>query len=107
MNNPYSLITQPNPPFAATIYRGQESFFGGEAPLSEGVGFIVVLGFGLLFSVFTTILVFVNTQYGNAGEITSEHFKYVRYIFPMSVDRSNQRIIYSRVLSSRFHRDYA
>jgi hypothetical protein len=61
------------PPFDR--YRGQESMFGGEPPLSVGIGYLVVLGFGALFSVFTTCIVFVNKYFGNRGEQTSEHFK--------------------------------
>ena len=56
-------------------YAGQESFFGGEPPLSEGVGYLVVLGFGFLFSILTTILVYMNKYFGAKGDITSEHFK--------------------------------
>jgi uncharacterized membrane protein (DUF4010 family) len=56
-------------------YAGQESFFGGKPPLSEGVGYLVVLGFGALFSVITTMLVAANQYFGNSGTITSEHFK--------------------------------
>ena len=61
------------PPFDR--YKGVESYFGGSAPLSEGIGYVVVLGFGIFFSVFTTFLVFLNKRYGNSGEETSEHFK--------------------------------
>lgn len=61
------------PPFER--YRGQESFFGGEPPLSEGIGYLVVLGFGVLFSILTTIIVYVNHYFGSKGDITSEHFK--------------------------------
>jgi hypothetical protein len=61
------------PPFDR--YRGQESMFGGEPPLSVGIGYLVVLGFGALFSVFTTCIVLVNKYFGNRGEQTSEHFK--------------------------------
>jgi uncharacterized membrane protein (DUF4010 family) len=56
-------------------YQGKDSFFGGEPPLSEGFGYLVVLGFGVLFSVITTVLVLLNKYFGNQGEITSEHFK--------------------------------
>jgi hypothetical protein len=56
------------PPFEK--YRGQESMFGGEPPLS-----VVVLGFGALFSVFTTCLVLINKYFGKRGDQTSEHFK--------------------------------
>ena len=62
------------PPFL--MYEGEESFFPkGEAPLPLGVGYAVVLGFGLLFSVITTMIVYINKYFGSKGEITSEHFK--------------------------------
>jgi hypothetical protein len=61
------------PPFEK--YRGQESMFGGEPPLSEGIGYLVVLGFGALFSVFTTCIVLINKYFGKRGDQTSEHFK--------------------------------
>ncbi len=61
------------PPFAR--FDGQTSYFGGEPPLSEGIGYLVVLGFGLLFSLITTGFVLLNKYFGNMGEITSEHFK--------------------------------
>lgn len=56
-------------------YAGDESFFGGEAPLSVAVGYLVVLGFGVLFSILTTLLVLMNKHFGAKGDITSEHFK--------------------------------
>lgn len=61
------------PPFDR--YKGVESYFGGEAPLSEGIGYLVVLGFGMFFSIFTTFLVFLNKRFGKNGNETSEHFK--------------------------------
>ena len=61
------------PPFLR--YAHQESFFGGEAPLSVGVGYAVVLGFGLFFSILTTIIVYINRFFGAKGDVTSEHFK--------------------------------
>eukprot|EP00523_Entomoneis_sp_CCMP467_P003699 CAMPEP_0168752340 /NCGR_PEP_ID=MMETSP0724-20121128/18332_1 /TAXON_ID=265536 /ORGANISM="Amphiprora sp., Strain CCMP467" /LENGTH=707 /DNA_ID=CAMNT_0008800579 /DNA_START=54 /DNA_END=2177 /DNA_ORIENTATION=- len=67
-----SLLDNKNPPFLK--YQGQDSYFGDDPPLSEGVGYLVVLGFGALFSIFTTILVFLNQYFGAKGEITSEHF---------------------------------
>jgi hypothetical protein len=68
-----ALLNLELPPFDR--YKGQDSFFGGEPPLSEGVGYLVVLGFGFLFSIFTTVLVLVNKYFGKRGEVTSEHFK--------------------------------
>lgn len=61
------------PPFAE--YDGESSFFGGSPPLSVGVGYAVVIGFGMIFSVITTVLVVLNHYFGSKGEITSEHFK--------------------------------
>jgi len=44
-------------------------------PLDTAVGYVVVLGFGALFSIFTTILVQLDKYFGRHKEITSEHFK--------------------------------
>mmetsp|Transcript_8018 Transcript_8018/g.11603 ORF Transcript_8018/g.11603 Transcript_8018/m.11603 type:complete len:728 (-) Transcript_8018:128-2311(-) len=60
------------PPFAQ--YRGQESFFQGTAPLSETVGWVVVVGFGALFSVITTALVYMDRYFASGAKITSENF---------------------------------
>lgn len=43
--------------------------------VTQGVGYAVVLGFGVAFSVLTTLLVYVNRWFGNQGDVTSEHFK--------------------------------
>jgi hypothetical protein len=56
-------------------YAGMESFFGGSPPLSEAVGYLVVLGFGAAFSIFTTILVYLEGKYSGSGGMTSEKFK--------------------------------
>jgi Na+/proline symporter len=48
--------------------------FFSEPPLSVGVGYAVVLGFGLFFSLVTTCFVYMNHYFGNKGDITSEHF---------------------------------
>lgn len=61
------------PPFDR--YQGVESYFGGSPPLSEGIGYLVVLGFGIFFSIMTTCLVFLNKYFGKKGDETSEHFK--------------------------------
>jgi len=60
------------PPFLR--YDGQDSFFGGEPPLSKTIGYLVVLGFGVLFSVITTCLVYADKMFGSKKEITSEQF---------------------------------
>jgi len=56
-------------------YHGQEDFFGGEPPLSRSVGYFVVLGFGAIFSIFTTIVVYLDQRMSGKKEMTSEHFK--------------------------------
>jgi hypothetical protein len=56
-------------------YSGQESFFQNEPPLSKAVGYFVVVGFGAAFSIFTTILVYVDKKYSGNNVITSEKFK--------------------------------
>jgi len=55
-------------------YQGQESYFGGKPPLSEGVGYAVVLGFGFAFSLFTTAIVFIEKYFGEGSSMTSEKF---------------------------------
>ena len=57
-------------------YIGKDSYFGGSTPLDTWVGYLVVVGFGLLFSIFTTIVVYLDKTFaGNASIITSENFK--------------------------------
>jgi len=73
-----STICEKYPGIAACVdpetYAGADSFFGGSPPLGVGIGYLVVLGFGLLFSAFTTALVFLDKYYGGGGSMTSEHF---------------------------------
>jgi SSS family transporter len=54
-------------------YQDQGSFFAGEAPLSLGVGYAVVLGFGLFFSFFTTFIVWIENKFSKK-EFSSEDF---------------------------------
>jgi hypothetical protein len=56
-------------------FLGQETYFGGDAPLPVGVGYAVVLGFGLFFSIFTTIVVYLDKAFSDNATITSEQFK--------------------------------
>ena len=58
-----------------TEYAGQESFFGGAPPLPVSVGYAVVLGFGVAFSVFTTLLVYLERRFAGNAAMTSEKFK--------------------------------
>ena len=60
------------PPFAE--YSGKESYFEGNTPLSKAVGYVVVLGFGALFSVFTTAIVYFDKKFKGNANMTSEHF---------------------------------
>jgi SSS family transporter len=55
-------------------YYGQDSFFGDSSPLPESVGYAVVLGFGLAFSIFTTIIVYMERRFSGSDGITSEQF---------------------------------
>lgn len=55
-------------------YQGESSYFGTEYPLSQAVGYLVVIGFGALFSVFTTIVVYLDKTFAGNASITSEHF---------------------------------
>jgi hypothetical protein len=56
-------------------YHGETSFFGGEAPLSQAIGYIVVLGFGVAFSIFTTAIVYIEKCFSGDATMTSEKFK--------------------------------
>ena len=58
-----------------TKYQGNESFFGGDSALDQWVGYVVVLGFGAAFSVFTTLIVMVEKWFSGSATMTSEHFK--------------------------------
>jgi len=55
-------------------YAGADSFFGGETPLGITYGYLVVLGFGALFSVFTTFLVYLEKRFSSKHTMTSEQF---------------------------------
>jgi len=60
--------------FQPAEYAGKESFFGDEAPLDISVGYIVVLGFGIAFSIFTTLIVWLDVKFSGGKAITSEKF---------------------------------
>eukprot|EP00979_Chaetoceros_neogracilis_P012782 scaffold3476_cov286-Chaetoceros_neogracile.AAC.1 len=70
INTVRQLVTSNQP----SEYAGMSSFFEGEAPLSQAVGYIVVLGFGAAFSIFTTLLVYLERKHSGGGGITSEQF---------------------------------
>jgi SSS family transporter len=57
----------------ATEYQGKESFFGDDTPLPLGAGYGIVLGFGAFFSLFTTLIVYLDKKVNNT-EHSSEFF---------------------------------
>lgn len=59
--------------FGLEQYRCKTSFFGGSAPLSLGVGFFIVLGFGLVFGLFTVGLVYLERKF-SGNQFNSEFF---------------------------------
>merc|ERR1719446_1724166 len=54
-------------------YKGRDSFFGDSTPLPLEAGYGIVLGFGAFFSLFTTLLVFLDKKF-NQTEMSSEKF---------------------------------
>ena len=69
----HTLVATVSPTY--NEYKYQTSFFEDDTPLDVSVGYLVVLGFGFLFSIVTTLLVLVNKKFGPNGDVTSEHFK--------------------------------
>lgn len=59
--------------FGFTQYDGKCEFFGDDAPLNEGVGWAVILGFGFVFSLITSGIVWLDYTYGGT-DMTSEEF---------------------------------
>ena len=59
--------------YADQKYWGETSFFGGSAPLDQGVGFGIVLGFGVFFSAFASVIHYLDVKF-NCTSSTSEHF---------------------------------
>lgn len=54
-------------------YEGMDSFFGGEAPLDEAVGYFLCIFAGLCFSLITTVLVHLDYKYAGSN-FNSEQF---------------------------------
>jgi SSS family transporter len=52
-------------------YACKDSYFGGQPPLAEWVGYVMILGFGIGFGFFTLYLVRMNR---GGGEMSSEQF---------------------------------
>lgn len=59
----------------AAMFPGRDSYFQGSTPLDTWVGYVVVIGFGALFSIFTTIVVYLDKTFAGNASMTSEHFK--------------------------------
>jgi SSS family transporter len=78
-------MTFEEPPLAQ--YRGDESFFGGDAPLPLSAGYAIVLGFGAFFMLFTTLLVWIDQKY-NKTKITSEQFNTAGRSVPIGLTAS-------------------
>merc|ERR1719316_2023849 len=64
---------EPKMSLMASEYKGRDSFFGDDTPLPLASGYAIVLGFGAFFSLFTTLLVYLDKKY-NGTEQTSEFF---------------------------------
>jgi len=60
--------------FCEDDFKMRDSFFKDDPPLDEVYGWLVVLGFGAIFSVITTLLVLIEKYFGGGGSMTSEHF---------------------------------
>ena len=54
-------------------YFGQETFFEGKAPLPEWAGYLIVIGFGAFFSLFTWAIMALDRKYVGT-KLTSEFF---------------------------------
>lgn len=59
--------------YADKKYWGETSFFGGSPPLDQGVGFGIVLGFGVFFSIVASVVHYLDVKY-NGTSSSSEHF---------------------------------
>jgi hypothetical protein len=53
---------------------GKATYFGGKPPLSQAIGYIVVLGWGAFFSILTTVVVCIERKMSGKN-YTSERFK--------------------------------
>jgi hypothetical protein len=59
--------------FGLTQYDYKTSFFGDSAPLGQGVGYGIVVGFGAFFSILTTVMVWLDYRFGGT-RTSSEQF---------------------------------
>ena len=59
--------------FGLHQYDGLTSFFGDGPPLTQGVGYGIVVGFGAAFAVLTTTLVYLDYKYGGTQYHSEVH----------------------------------
>lgn len=59
--------------FGLTQYDCKDSFFGSDHPLSQAWGYAIVVGFGIFFSIVTSIIIYLDHHYGGSPD-TSEEF---------------------------------
>jgi len=55
-------------------YWGEDSFFGGKAPLSEASGWIIVVGMGLGMTLIAMGLTYLEVAFTKSGKVSSEFF---------------------------------
>jgi SSS family transporter len=59
--------------FGITQYDNNTSFFGGRPVMSQAYGYGIVVGFGIFFSLFTSLIVFLDYRFGGT-RTSSEQF---------------------------------
>lgn len=58
--------------FGIASLSNRDSFFNHQAVLSQGTGYGIVLGFGIFFSVFTSLMVFLDYRFGGTRNSTEQ-----------------------------------
>ena len=69
-------------------------------PLSEGAGYAVVVGFGAFFSIFTTILVFLDYRFGGTKQTSEQVWASSCLVSPSYYGLSRHRICPCKVPAS-------
>ncbi|KAH8069448.1 sodium solute symporter [Aureococcus anophagefferens] len=55
-------------------YFGEDSFFGGKAPLSQASGWIIVVGMGVGMTLLAVLLTYLEVTFNRSGKVSSEFF---------------------------------
>ena len=55
-------------------YFGEDSFFGGKAPLSQASGYIIVVGMGVGMTLLAVLLTYLEVTFNRSGKVSSEFF---------------------------------